>query len=211
MLHRFHALAGFLFAGTIVCAACSDGATGGNDAGSGAASGSSSSGGDGGTVACTIDEKAIFVSQTTDFTGFCNWANAPATAEGDASDGIHGLGPLRVYWNKPLPHACGEFPVGTIILKESEDTDPTKRTVFAMVKREARGNSDAYNSSGAAGWEWWSLIDNGDCTVSRLWRGTAPGSAEAYAGTPAGDCNGCHGIVKDNDYVWTSALQLSSF
>jgi hypothetical protein len=222
MQHRLAGLFGGVFLiGAVVCAACSDGSSGATDGGSGGSgSGSSSSGlpatGDAADVtdamvSCTPDESASFVPQPSDFTGFCNWPNAPAMAEGDASDGLHGVGPLRVYWNKSPPHGCGEFPVGTIIIKETEESVATVRTVFAMVKRNARGNPKAFNAGGAPGWDWWSLTDNGDCTMSKLWMGELPPAGESYTGTAAGDCNGCHGLAKDNDYVWSTALQLSNF
>ena len=78
-----------------------------------------------------------------------------------------------------------------------------------MVKREA--STGDYNTAGAKGWEWWSLQDLGNCSVSRLWRGPVAPGVETYAGTPAGDCNGCHAQVADNDYVWDEALQMSKF
>ena len=152
------------------------------------------------------------IVQPDDFTGFCKWSSAPAKAPGDAGDGLHGLGPLTAYWNKSPPHGSHEFPVGTIIVKESNQTDPAMRVVFAMVKRQPRGTG--YNSAemgGADGWEWWSLQDQGDCTVGRLWRGPAPPVTEPYAGMPVGDCNACHTQVVDNDYVWDTALELSHF
>jgi hypothetical protein len=150
-----------------------------------------------------------WVSEVADFQGFCNWAHAPATAPGDASDGVHGAGPLTVYWNHAPPHGSTEFPVGTLIVKETNEADPTQRTVFAMAKRQPRGTG--YNSSGADGWEWWSVQDEGNCSVVRLWRGPIPPATESYAGSPVGDCNGCHGGAKDNDFVWSTALELSNF
>jgi hypothetical protein len=163
----------------------------------------------GGSSAPSPESDAPFVAQTSDFAGFCSWSHAPATAPGDAGDGVHGLGPLTVYWNRSPPHGSSEFPVGTIILKESNQAEAIQRVVFAMVKRQARGTG--YNTGGDDGWEWWSVTDLGNCNVERLWRGTAPPTGESYAGQPVGDCNGCHGMVVDNDYVWDTALQLSKF
>jgi hypothetical protein len=151
-----------------------------------------------------------FIAQTGDFAGFCKWQSAPATATGDASDGVHAdAGPLTVYWNKSPPNGAHEFPVGTIVLKESNQTDASKRIAFAMVKRQARGTD--FNAGGADGWEWWSVQDLGNCNIERLWRGTAPPSGESYTNTPGGDCNGCHVQAVANDYVWDDALQLSKF
>lgn len=143
------------------------------------------------------------------FNGFCNWSSAEAVAEGDASDGVHnlGLGPLRVYWNHAPPHGSTAFPQGTLILKSSEEADPTQHTIFAMAKV-----GGGYNASGAVNWEWFSFKQNADCTVTLLWQ-AAPPSTESYAGLPIGDCNGCHTEpeAKANDYVWDTALQLSNF
>ena len=180
----------FVF-GPLVFCACSSGSS---DAGSASDAGAAA--------------EEVFIAQTGDFTNFCKWSSAPATAAGDASDGVHGIGPLTVYWNKNPPHGATQFPVGTIILKESNQTDPSQRLAFAMVKRQARGTG--FNTGGADGWEWWSVTDIG-CNVERLWRGTTPPSGESYANMPVGDCNGCHEQIVDNDYVWDSALQLSKF
>jgi hypothetical protein len=149
------------------------------------------------------------IVQADAFDGFCKWSSAPATAAGDAGDGVHGLGPLTVYWSQSPPHGSHEFPVGTIILKESNQTNPADRLAFAMVKRQPRGTG--YNTGGADGWEWWSVQDLGNCQASRLWRGPVPPSTESYAGQQIGDCNGCHAQAVDNDYVWDTAVQLSHF
>ena len=178
--------------GSLLCAGCSADSTG--EPGD--------NGADGGVSWPDIVQPAAF-------DGFCKWSSAPANAPGDAGDGIHGLGALTVYWNKSPPPGSHEFPVGTIILKESNQTDPTMRVAFAMVKRQPRGTG--YNTGGADGWEWWSLQDLGNCTAGRLWRGPTPPVTEPYAGQTVGDCNGCHTAVVDNDYVWDTALELSRF
>ena len=150
-----------------------------------------------------------FIAQTADFAGFCKWSSAPAAAPGDAGDGIHGDAGLTVFWNKSPATGAKEFPVGTIVLKETNETDPSMRVAFAMVKRQPRGTG--YNSASAGGddgWEWWSVRDLGNCNVERLWRGPAPPSTESYAGQTLGDCNGCHARAVGNDYVWDTAVQL---
>lgn len=149
---------------------------------------------------------STFVAYTQDFCGFHGWSSAPATAPDGANDGLHGIGPLTVYWNQSPPHGSTSFPVGTMIVKETEDADVTKRVVFAMVKR-----GGDYNSGGAAGWEWFSLQDGTDGCVTILWRGVVAPTGETYANQAIGDCNGCHTLAGDNDSVWDSALQLSSF
>jgi hypothetical protein len=147
-----------------------------------------------------------FVAFANDFDCFHSWNNAAAQADDDAGDGLHGVGPLRVYWNVSPPASSTAFPVGTIIVKETEETDPTARTVFAMVKR-----GGGFNSSGANNWEWFSLQNQADGSVLILWRGVVPPADQTYAGQPIGDCNGCHTLASSNDYVWDLALQLANF
>jgi hypothetical protein len=149
---------------------------------------------------------AEFVAYTANFNGFHEWSSAPATANVGAAEGIHATGPLQVYWNQSPPHGATSFPVGTIIVKETQETDVTQRQAFAMVKR---GNG--FNSGGANGWEWFSLQEADDGCVAVLWRGVAPLSTESYANEPVGDCNGCHVQATSNDSVWDVPLQLTSF
>ena len=123
------------------------------------------------------------IVQSDAFDGFCKWSSAPANAPGDAGDGIHGLGPLTVYWNQSPAHGSHEFPVGTIILKESNQPDSSQRVAFAMVKRQPRGtgyNTMAVPTDGNGG----RSPDPGNCTVERLWRGPVPPTTESYAGMP---------------------------
>jgi hypothetical protein len=75
-----------------------------------------------------------------------------------------------------------------------------------MVKR-----GDPYNSGGAQGWEWLSLQDNADGGAEILWSGVVAPPGQTYANQAIGDCNGCHEMAVENDYVWDSALQLSNF
>jgi hypothetical protein len=147
-----------------------------------------------------------FLAYAANFDGFHNWNSANAASVDDAGDGLHGVGPLRVYWSQSPPHGSKTFPVGTIIVKETEGADVTQRATFAMVKR-----GDGYNASGAEGWEWFSLKDAPDGSVTVLWRGTIPLAGETYSNQPIGDCNGCHSLANRNDSVWDTALELSSF
>ncbi len=149
---------------------------------------------------------AVTPIQGTAFNGYCNWSSAEATAPADAGDGLH-VGPLRVYWNQAPAHGSTEFPSGMLILKSSEDADPTKRVIFAMAK--VGGNYNA--GGGVPNWEWYSLQDNGDCTVTVLWDGPVAPAGETYSGQTVGDCDGCHTQAKANDYVWDTALELSNF
>jgi hypothetical protein len=128
-------------------------------------------------------------------------------ADGGAADGgaVHRL-PLTVYLNMAPPHGSTTFPLGTIIVKETNEADITQRQVFAMVKRGAD-----FNASGAVDWEWFDLTNLSDGTEFVSWHGYGPlGSADTYGGNPH-VCNDCHKIAVSNDYVWSSALALSTF
>jgi hypothetical protein len=204
-------------AGPAVLAACSDDTS----RASSAAGPASADAGSGATAApdadpdappeaqATLPPRTVFVAQATDFTGFCRWSSADATPARASPFGIHGAQAMTVYWNAPPPHGADEFPVGTMILKESEQPDASDRIVFAMVKREPRVGG--YDDGGSDGWEWFSLQDEGDCSVEVLWRGPASPVITTYTDLLTGDCNGCHGGIPDNDFVWDTALQLSRF
>jgi hypothetical protein len=151
-----------------------------------------------------------FTPYTASFDCFHSWNTAPAAAQDDAGDGLHGVGPLWVYWNQSPPHGATSFPVGTIIVKETQEPDVTQRIIFAMVKRGLDEGVE-YNTGGATGWEWWSLQNNSDGSVNMLWRGVVAPAGETYANQTIGDCNGCHAAASANDSVWDEALQLPNF
>jgi len=165
--------------------------------------------GSSGSDAADAGQAGDFIAFASSFDNFHQWASAAATSTGDdAGDGLHGVGPLRVYWNPPPPHGSTSFPVGTIIVKETEEADVTQRTVFAMVKR---GDDFNTGSGSATGWDWYSLTDNTDGSVSIDWSGVAPPPGQTYANQAIGDCNGCHTQASANDFVWDTALQLKNF
>ncbi len=175
------------------------------------------------------DAGTIFVAFAPDFTGFRLWPSALAVpspalppppgdgvARGDAGSdagaaadaavdsGIH-TGTLTVYWKQAPPSGSTSFPEGTLIVKETDGGDVTTRQVFAMAKR-----GGDFNPSGAVDWEWFELQNIDDTYVRIIWRGDGPPANEVYGGNPA-TCNVCHDIARANDYVWSSALDLSNF
>jgi len=115
-----------------------------------------------------------------------------------------------VFLNHRPPHGATSFSVGTVIVKEIFPTDAADANgakTFAMAKRG--GN---YNSSGAAGWEWFELDPpqsiNPDMP-SIVWRGVAPPAGENYGGSSGGTCNDCHSAARANDFVQSPPLQLA--
>jgi hypothetical protein len=146
---------------------------------------------------------APFVAFGDDFAPFRSWPAVPAVADGVPA-GLHAnLGPMTVYRNHAPPAGAGEYPVGTILVKETHEASYAARTVFAMVKR-----GDDFNDGGARGWEWFELKNGDDGTPYVLWRGLGPPAGETYGGDAQGGCNGCHAGARSHDYVWTTALAL---
>ena len=162
-----------------------------------------------------------FVAFASDFNGFHSWPSAVATPspnlppvdaggvgpDGGATDGgVHPV-PETEYWKLPSTPTGNEFPIGTIIVKETNEVDPTARQVFALVKR-----GGDFNPTGAVNWEWFELKNVADGSAAISWHGYGPpsGSADIYGGNPA-VCNTCHKKAAANDYVWSAALQLSNF
>jgi hypothetical protein len=166
------------------------------------------------------DGGGTFVAFASDFDGFHSWPSAVAMPnpnlppvdaggvgpDGGATDGgVHRV-PETEYWQIPTTPTGGVFPLCTIIVKETNEADPTARKVFALVKR-----GGDFNPTGAVNWEWYELKNNADGSVVVSWQGYGPpsGSSDIYGGNPA-VCNNCHGKAASNDYVWSAALQLSN-
>jgi hypothetical protein len=161
-----------------------------------------------------------FLAFASTFNGFHSWPSAPAMPspnlppfdaggvgpDGGATDGGIHPPPETEYWQIPTPPVGNAFPLGTIIVKETEEPDPTARQVFAMVKRGAN-----FNENGAKNWEFFELINNPDGSEKVNWQGYGPSSAtmDLYGGNPQ-VCNNCHVLAAPNDYIWSAALQLSN-
>jgi hypothetical protein len=178
---------------------------------------------------CTVAPSAagtdsgIFLAFESDFNGFHQWPHMASPAvpspnlppvdaggvvpDGAVTDGGVHPSPQAEYWNRSPPHGSTTFPLGTIIVKETEEVDPTARQVLALVKR-----GGDFNPTGAVNWEWYDLTNNADGTVVINWNGYGPpmASANIYGGNPA-VCNTCHIKAAANDYIWSAALQLSNF
>jgi hypothetical protein len=142
-----------------------------------------------------------FIAMASDFTGFHSWHSIAITndiAPGDS----HLNGPRHVYYNHAPPPGSTAFPIGTMIVKETDPGPVTGRTVFASVKRG--GN---YDPTGDVSWEWFSLQNLPNGTESILWRGPGPSGGSAYGTGALGGCNACHGVAKTTDYVLTPQLE----
>ncbi len=163
-----------------------------------------------GSAASPNNQDQTFVAFASNFSGFRTWPSTPGVAPGapqppgSLDGGLHS-GPLVTYINQKPPHGSTSFPIGTIIVKEPTTPPLTERQIFAMVKR-----GGGFDLTGVTNWEWFELqnVDQNDVNV--IWRGIGPPSGEVYAATPD-ICNACHELARDNDFVWTEGLQLSSF
>lgn len=186
MSHRWIKLNLLLCLGVSALAGCFADATGDTDESSGGTQGSS-------------------IAFAKSFKDYRTWDHVPAEST-DPADPVHPTVPATVYISKLPASGDHEFSTGTLIVKEANDGDVTGRQVFAMAKR-----GGTYNSSGAAGWEWFELQNLNESEVTILWRGVGPPAGEMYAGDPNSTCNSCHGAAKANDSVKTTGLTLTDF
>jgi hypothetical protein len=141
-----------------------------------------------------------FIATTSDFNGFRMWTSIAITADIAPGDS-HINGPRHVFYNRAPPKGATKFPVGTILVKETDPGPVTQRTVFAMVKR-----GGDYDPSGDVDWEWFQLLNESDGTESIVWRGAGPAGG-VYGNGPLGGCDACHGTAERTDYVMTPQLE----
>ncbi len=162
---------------------------------------SGGSGADGGTL--FLEGGVPFIAMASDFNGFHSWTSFYLTSDLAPGDN-HINGPRHIFINHVPPPGSTAFPVGTIIVKET-DTPPgpvTSRTVFASVKR-----GGDFDPTGDVDWEWFALQNLPDGTEGILWRGPGPTSGGVYGNGQLGGCNTCHGVAKKTDYVLTPQIQ----
>lgn len=124
-----------------------------------------------------------FVATQADFNDFKNWAvvNQFDTV-GDPGGIVHSTGKRTIKSNtaNPAIGSDGEFPKGTIILKEVESGGK----IVAQVKRGGNFDPDHNN------WEWFNLDNNGVITQ----RGSS---------TNMSICTDCHRKPDNIDYTFT--------
>jgi hypothetical protein len=153
----------------------------------------------GGGGASDAADAGIFLAVASDFADYQSW-QSNTTESAVASGSTHVSGRRTVYINQLPPAGATEFPIGTMIVKETE----TDGKIFARAKR-----GGDFNKSGAKGWEWFEL-ERGANGISVSWHGWGPPAGEKYGGDAGGGCNGCHAAAAANDYVLSPWLALSS-
>jgi hypothetical protein len=146
------------------------------------------------------EDTAPFIAMASDFDGFRTWPSIAITTDIAPGD-THLNGPRHVFYNHAPPKGARQFPVGTILVKETDPGPITQRTVFAMVKR-----GGDYDPTGDVNWEWFALANQANGTEVIIWRGPGPAGG-AYGNGPLGGCDACHGSAKSTDYVLTPQLE----
>lgn len=154
---------------------------------------------------------AELVATAADFRGYESWTRFDRGVFGFVP--AHPDGATTVFVNRLPEPGSTTFPVGTIIVRQTEAGPREAWEVHAMVKRGGE-----FNPLGAVGWEYFDLRlpPEGEPLVPTvLWHGEGPenegdGYATAAGGVLLG-CNHCHGAVPENDSVIGAELQLESF
>ena len=147
-----------------------------------------------------LPERDVFIAMERDFQEFRSWGSL-ALPEAEAQGLTHRAGPGRVYANALPPVARPDFPVGTVLVKETVPDRLGRVRLLAMVKR-----GGGFNARGARGWEWFELEERSDHRVGIVWRGLGAPGGEEYGGDPDGTCNSCHGSGGAHDFVRSAAL-----
>lgn len=153
-----------------------------------------------GAAAPSDGERFPFIAFGADFVGFRAWPSQ-AMESPVAQGSTHVSGTRTVFINALPPADAVAFPVGTIIVKETQ----ADAKVFARVKR-----GGGYNATGAVDWEWFELEETSAGAVVVIWHGVGPPAGETYGGDPNSGCNTCHKAVPGNDYVLSPWLKVGA-
>ncbi|MEX2568271.1 MAG: cytochrome P460 family protein [Cyclobacteriaceae bacterium] len=150
--------------------------------------------------ACNEDEEEEtnpeFVASSADFANFRSWTEVAMNVGPDPSLGAaHGGNDENVtrtiYVKDDADrNADGEFPVGTLVVKDTKDGEGNHMEVTAMVKR---GNGFNPNNND---WEWFMLTQDGEIAQDgdMVMRG---------ATLMEGMCGSCHSQAASQDYLFS--------
>ncbi len=150
--------------------------------------------------ACSDDDNTTnttpeeFTAQSSNFAGFRSWAQTITPQHGPDPGGfLHDAHAANddnmtryIYVNNASAtrNSSGNYPNGTIFVKEMKMSDGSSAGVLAMVKRGGSFNS------GNRGWEWF-MLDSAGTIQDR--------SATLMNGL----CNGCHVAASAKDFAFT--------
>ncbi|HJL20414.1 MAG TPA: hypothetical protein RMH99_32405 [Sandaracinaceae bacterium LLY-WYZ-13_1] len=142
------------------------------------------------------------IAGARDFAAFRSWRRYHLPEDTLTEVGHHSSPHRYVYVDRALPPEPAPIPLGTLIVKTTEDGPPETWDVHAMVKR-----GDGYNWSGCDDWEFFNLSLDADGAVSIRWRGRGD-DASAYedAEGHARSCNSCHIHAREVDHVFSRRL-----
>lgn len=153
----------------------------------------------GGAVAPSSGERFPFIAFGADFAGFRGWPSQ--SMESAVAQGSTHVSGVRTVYVSALPEpGATAFPVGTIIVKETQSDGK----LFARVKR-----GGGYNATGAVDWEWFEIQEVSGGAIVVIWHGVGPPAGETYGGDPNAGCNTCHRAAPYNDYVLSPWLTLA--
>jgi hypothetical protein len=138
-----------------------------------------------------------FIADDNTFKDFMSWTlvktiqgKDPALEASGAHAGNDSTVTRKVYVKNNQDRVNGVFPVGTILVKHSNNPAGTVNEFTGMVKR---GNN--FNPSGND-WEWFMLMPDG--TIA-----SQDGMKTRGADLMGGMCVGCHSSNKSKDYVFS--------
>ncbi len=142
------------------------------------------------------DSDPEFIASSSDFADFRTWTavfshQGPDPALGAAHLGNDETVTRNVFVKDNASRASdGEFPVGTIFVKDTRDESGATMEVTAMVKRGKDFNPDNND------WEWFMLTADGDIAENN---GTVLRGADLLDGA----CGSCHSQAATDDYIFS--------
>lgn len=141
----------------------------------------------------TTNPQAEFIASDSDFSNWMSWTmvaekSGPDPALGEAHSGNDSSVKRKIYIKQPNAQkgSNGQYPNGTIVVKQTVDKDGTEIMVVGMAKR----GGSSFNTDNN-GWEWFVLNSNG----------TIKDRGDKLMNNM---CNMCHSAVKTSkDYVFS--------
>lgn len=148
---------------------------------------------------CSDDEDTVtpsteVIANDASFAGFMTWSKdatlkgADPALGGMAHGGNDSTVTRNVYYKNGQNPVSGVYPVGTTIVKHSENPTKTVNEFTAMVKRGGEFNK------AQGGWEYFMIGADGKIADGGKMRG---------ANLMNGMCAGCHAGAKNKDYIFT--------
>ncbi len=137
-----------------------------------------------------------FIADDNSFANFMSWSLDATNQGSDPALGMAHAGNdstviRKVYFKDGQARVDGEYPVGTIIVKHSQNPDESVNEFTAMVKR---GNNFAPDGGD---WEWFMLGPDG--TIASDGDGNPMRGADLMGGM----CIACHNQASNTDYVFS--------